>query len=103
MPHVTQRCGVLCQTELAVKTFELSGPLVRTLKVRLSELFFFQEKEIRSSDIKLLESPVKELHTLDVTLNKMYQQAGPVRGHPNGKAKIEYSKVKDCHKWLNGD
>jgi hypothetical protein len=33
----------------------------------------------------------------------MYQQAGPGRGHPNGKAKIEYAKGKDCHRWLNGD
>jgi hypothetical protein len=52
----------------------------------------------------LLESLVKELHTLDSTLNKMYQQAGPGLRHPNGKAKLaEYVKGKDCHKWLNGD
>jgi hypothetical protein len=48
-----------------------------------------KEKEMRSSDIKLLESLVKELYTLDSTLNKMYQQAGPGRGHPNGKAKLQ--------------
>jgi hypothetical protein len=63
-----------------------------------------KEKEIRSSDIKLLKSLVRELHTLDNnTLNKMYQQVGPGRRHPNGKAKIEYAKGKDCHRWLNGD
>jgi hypothetical protein len=90
-----------------MKAFELSGPLVKA--VAQAELTAKQnviktrEKEIRSSDIKLLESLVKELHTLDNTPNKMYEQAGPGRRHPNGKAKIEYAKGKDCHRWLNGD
>jgi hypothetical protein len=60
-------------------------------------------KETKSSDIKLLESLVKELHTLDSTLNNMYHKVGSDRGHPNGKAKIDYVKCKDCHRWLNGD
>ncbi len=99
--------GDCVKAGLAMKAFELSGPLVKA--VAQSELTTKQsvikakEKEIRSSSIKLLESLVKELHTLDSTLNKMYQQAGPGRGHPNGKAKIEYAKGKDCHRWLNGD
>jgi hypothetical protein len=90
-----------------MKTFELSGPLVKA--VAQTELIVKQsvikakEKGIRSSDIKLLESLVKEFHTLDSTLNKMYHQEGSVRRYPNGKAKIEYAKGKDCHRWLNGD
>jgi hypothetical protein len=99
--------GGCVKAELAMKAFELSGPLVKV--VAQAELTAKQsviktkEKEIRSSDIKLLESLVRELHTLDSTLNKMYQQAGPGRRHPNGKAKIEYANGKDCHRWLNGD
>ncbi len=99
--------GGCVKVELTMKTFELSGPLVKTmaqaeLTVKQS-VIKSKEKEIRSSDIKLLENLVKERHTLDSTLNKMYQQAGPGRSHPNGKAKIEYAKGKDCHRWLNGD
>jgi hypothetical protein len=85
--------GGCVKAELVMKAFELSGPFVKT--VAQAELTTKQsvikakEKEIRSSDIKMLESLVKELHTLDSTLNKTYQQAGSGRGYPNGKTKIE--------------
>jgi hypothetical protein len=103
--------GGCVKTELAMKSFELSGPFVKT--VAQAELTAKQsvikakEKEIRSSDIRLLESLVKELHTLDNTscwyIHFKYQQEGPDAGHPNGKAKIEYVNGKDCHRWLNRD
>jgi hypothetical protein len=89
MPNATQSCEGCVNAELAMKVFELSGPFVKA--VAQAELTTKQsvikakEKEIRSSDIKLLESLVKELHTLDSTLNKMYQESGPGRRHPNGK------------------
>jgi hypothetical protein len=90
-----------------MKAFELLCPHVKAVAqaemTAKQSVIKAKEKEIRSSDIKLLESLVKELHTLDSTLNKMYQQAGPGRRHPNGKAKIEYAKGKDCHWWFNGD
>ena len=51
-----------------VKVFELSGPLVKS--VAQAELAAKQsvikakEKELRSTDLKVLESLVKELHIL---------------------------------------
>jgi hypothetical protein len=70
--HMRQNpAGGCVKTELAMKSFELSGPFVKT--VAQAELTAKQsvikakEKEIRSSDIRLLESLVKELHTLDNT------------------------------------
>ncbi len=93
--------------ELAVEAFELSGPIVK--EVAQTELTVNQsvnkgkEKEPRSSDIKVLESLSKELHTLDSSLNKMFQQVGPGRGHPHGHdKKSEYAKGKDCQRWING-
>jgi hypothetical protein len=54
-----------------MKSFELSGPFVKTVaQVELTakqSVIKAKEKEIRSSDIRLLESLVKELHTLDNT------------------------------------
>jgi hypothetical protein len=89
--------GGCVKAELVMKAFELSGPLVKAVPqtelTAKQSVIKDEEKEIRSSDIKLLESLVRELHTLDSTLNKVYQRAGPVRRHPNGKAKIEYATV----------
>ncbi len=88
--------GGCIKAELAVKAFELSGPLVKS--VAQAELAAKQsvikakEKELRPSDLKVLESLVKELHNLDCSLNKMFQQTGSGRGPPNGKVKMtEYA------------
>ena len=90
-------------TSASIHTLFLVKAVVQAELTAKQSVIKAKEKEIRSSDIKLLESLVKELHTLDSTLNKMYEQAVPGRRHPNGKAKVEYVKGKDCHRWLNGD
>ncbi len=75
-----------------MEAFELSGPIVK--EVAQTELTVKQsvnkakEKETRSSDTKVLESLSKEIHTLDSSLNKMFQQAGPDRGIPTDMTKV---------------
>ena len=83
--------------------FELSGPIVK--EVAQAELTVKQsvnkakEKEPRSIDTKVLESLSKEIHTLDSSLNKMFQQVESDRGPPHVKdKKAEYAKSRDCHK-----
>jgi hypothetical protein len=99
--------GGCIKAELAVKAFELSGPLVKSVaQAELSakqSVIKAKEKEIRSCDIKVLENVVTELHNLGISLNKMFQQTGSVRGKDNNAIKKEYAKGKDCYHWLNGD
>ena len=100
--------GGCVKAELAMKAFELSGPIVKsvaqaelTVKNSVSKA---KEKELRSSDVKVLETLAKEISALGSSLNKMFQQAESGRGPPRGKDnKAEYAKSRDCHKWLNGE
>ena len=96
--------GGCVKAELAMKAFELSGPIVKA--VAQTELAVKQgvtkakEKELRSSDVKVLENLAKEVGILASSLNKMFKQAES--GHGKDK-KIEYAKSRDCNRWLNGE
>ena len=85
-----------------MKEFELSVPIVKavaqaelTVKQSVTKV---KDKELRSSDVKVLENLVKEVSVLASSLNKCSSR----RNHGKDK-KAEYVMSRDCHKWLNGE
>ena len=86
-----------------MKAFEWSVPIVKSVdeaelsvKQRVDKV---KEKELRSSDVKVLENFSKEVSVLTSSLNKMFKQVESDRGPSHGKDKqTEYDKSRDCHK-----
>ena len=83
--------GGCVKTELVMKAFELSVLIVKA--VAQAELTVKQsvikakDKELRSSDVKVLENLAKEVSVLDSSLNKMFKQAESGLESSHGKDK----------------